>query len=79
MAAGVWKLFDWFKDNPDKAERLKYAINSNLVPKKKLMDKLIEMSHHVPQLDIYTSNESVGPHSEYIRDCLLYTSPSPRD
>ena len=72
MAAGVWKLFDWFKDNPDKAERLKYAINSNLVPKKKLMDKLIEMSHHVPQLDIYTSNESVGPHSEYIRDGMIY-------
>ena len=72
MAAGVWKLFDWFKDNPDKASRLRYAINSNLVPKKKLLDKLIEMSHYVPHLDIYTSNESVGPHSEYIRDGMDY-------
>ena len=45
MAAGVWKLFDWFKDNPDKASRLRYAINSNLVPKKKLLDKLIEIEN----------------------------------
>ena len=72
MAAGVWKLFDWFKDNPDKASRLRYAINSNLVPKKKLLDKLIEMSHHVPHLDIYTSNEAVGAQSEYIRDGMDY-------
>ena len=72
MAAGVWKLFDWFKENPDKADRLKYAINSNLVPKKKLLDKLIKASHHVPHLDIYTSNESVGAHSEYIRDGMIY-------
>ena len=72
MAASVWKLFDWFKDNPDKGKKLKYAINSNLVPKKKLMDRLIEYSHHVPQLDIYTSNEAVGAHSEYIRDGMIY-------
>ena len=30
IAASVWKLFDWFKDNPDKGKKLKYAINSNL-------------------------------------------------
>jgi organic radical activating enzyme len=72
MAASVWKLFDWFKDNPDKGKKLKYAINSNLVPKKKLMDRLIEYSHHVPQLDIYTSNEAVGAQSEYIRDGMIY-------
>lgn len=72
MAASVWKLFDWFKDNPDKGKKLKYAINSNLVPKKKLMDRLIEYSHHVPQLDIYTSNEALGAHSEYIRDGMIY-------
>jgi len=72
MAASVWKLFEWFKDNPDKAKTLKYAINSNLVPKDKLMDKLIEYSYYVPELTVYTSNEAVGPHAEYIRDGLDY-------
>ena len=72
MAASVWKLFDWFNNNPEKAAKLKFAINSNLVPKKALLDKLIEMSHSVPHLEIYTSNESVGAHSEYIRDGMNY-------
>ena len=74
MAAGVWKLFDWFKNNPDHPNRntLRYAVNSNLVPKDDIMDKLIEMSRYVPNFEIYTSNESIGPHSEYIRDGMVY-------
>ena len=79
MAPGVWKLFEWFKNNPERAnpknrpngEVLRYAVNSNLVPKDDLMDHLIEMSHHVPHLEIYTSNESMGTHSEYIRDGMI--------
>jgi organic radical activating enzyme len=72
MAPSVWKLFDWFKANPTKGAKMRYAVNSNLVPKKALLDKLIEMSHHVPHFEIYTSNESVGAHSEYIRDGMEY-------
>jgi len=72
MAPSVWKLFDWFKNNPVKGKRLRFAVNSNLVPKDALMDKLIEMSHHIPHLEIYSSNESVGAHSEYIRDGMDY-------
>lgn len=73
MANGVWKLFDWFKNNPERGKKLRFAVNSNLVPKKTLLDKLIEMSHHVPHLEIYTSNESIGAHSEYIRDGMRYS------
>ena len=72
MAASVWKLFDWFKNNPEKGKKLRYAVNSNLVPKQDLLDKFIEVSHHVPHLDLYTSNESLGAHSEYIRDGMDY-------
>jgi hypothetical protein len=78
MAPGVWKLFQWFKDNPERAKNrpdgkpMRYAINSNLVPKDELMDKFIELSHHVPHLEVYTSNESVGAHAEYIRDGLIW-------
>lgn len=76
MAPSVWKLFDWFKNNPKRASEradgtvMRYAINSNLVPKDDIMDKLIEASHHIPWLEIYTSCESVGKHAEYIRDGL---------
>lgn len=73
MAPSVWKLFDWFKNNPAKASKLRFAVNSNLVPKDELIDKFIELSHNVPHLEVYTSNESVGKHSEYIRDGMNYT------
>jgi pyruvate-formate lyase-activating enzyme len=72
MAPSVWKLFDWFKDNPERAAKLNFAINSNLHPKQELLDRLIEKSHNVPVLDIYTSMESVGKMAEYIRDGLDY-------
>ena len=73
MAPSVWKLFDWFKNNPERGQKLRFAMNSNLVPKKALLDKLIEQSQHVPHLEVYTSNESVGAHSEYIRDGMIYS------
>jgi organic radical activating enzyme len=72
MAPSVWKLFQWFKDNPERGRKMRFAVNSNLVPKKELLDKLIELSHDIPHLEIYTSNESVGAHSEYIRDGMQY-------
>jgi len=73
MAPSVWKLFEWFKQNPERGRNMRFAMNSNLVPKKQeTLDKLIEASHHVPRFQIYTSNESVGAHSEYIRDGMKY-------
>jgi len=77
MAPGVWKLFEWFKNNQNKVRNrkagiLRYAINTNLVPKDDIMNKLIEYSHYVPHLEIYTSGESKGKHGEYIRDGLDY-------
>ena len=74
MAPGVWKLFEWFRDNQERVKNrpdgkvMRYAINSNLVPKDEIMDRLIELSHYVPHLEVYTSCESFGPHAEYIRD-----------
>ena len=72
MAPSVWKLFEWFKNNPERGKKMRFAVNSNLVPKKEILDKLIELSHNIPRLEIYTSNESKGPHSEYIRDGMEY-------
>lgn len=78
MAPSVWKLFEWFKENQDRVKNrpdgkvMRYAINSNLVPKDDIMDRLIELSHFVPHLEIYTSCESLGAHSEYIRDGFIW-------
>jgi len=74
MAPSVWKLFEWFKNNPARGKKMRFAINSNLVPKQEILDKLIELSHSIPHLEIYTSNESVSAHSEYIRDGMEYTT-----
>jgi hypothetical protein len=51
---------------------MRFAVNTNLVPKPEILDKLIELSHDIPHLEIYTSNESIGAHSEYIRDGMEY-------
>jgi hypothetical protein len=49
-------------------------VNSNLGVGDKLIDKLIKTSHEidVKGFDLYTSNESLGAHAEYIRDGLIY-------
>lgn len=72
MHKSIWKLFDWFKQNPESPMRL--AINSNLVPEKdSYIEKLISASYDLQNLEIYTSNESIGLQSEYIRDGMNYT------
>ncbi|MDB2315484.1 twitch domain-containing radical SAM protein [bacterium] len=77
MSRGTWRLLDWFAEAyqdkekyPDFNRQMRLAINSNLCPKDDLIDKLVEKAIHIPDLDIYTSNESTKEHAEYIRDGL---------
>jgi len=65
-----WKLVDWFEKNPDCDVRL--AVNTNLGIKKDKLDRLIQCSKFIKNLDIYTSNESFGIQAEYIRDGLIW-------
>ena len=75
MHKGTWKLFDWFKDNPDRGRDMRFAINSNLCPDTpKVLDRLVKESWHVPHLEIYTSMEATGVQGEYIRDGLDYNA-----
>jgi hypothetical protein len=67
MSAHTWRLIDWFRDNRGKS-KTRLAINSNLgdnVDIQRLLDSVEGI-----ELDIYTSNESVGIQAEYIRDGL---------
>jgi organic radical activating enzyme len=67
MSGETWKLLDWFKENRGKSTT-RLAINSNLgadVDVDRLLDSIQGL-----EVDIYTSNESVGLQAEYIRDGL---------
>jgi len=66
MSGYTWQLLDWFKENKGKSQT-RLAINSNLGTQVDL-DRLF--SSVDSPIDLYTSNESVGTHAEYIRDGL---------
>lgn len=69
MSQQVWKLFDYFEENESD---IRLSINSNLGAKDELIDRLIEKSHYVKNLEFYTSCESVGLQAEFVRDGLNY-------
>ena len=68
MSGHLWRLLDWFKENKG-ASKTRIAINSNLQCSIQDIERLLDRADSAP-LDIYTSNESLGKQSEYIRDGL---------
>ena len=68
MSGYTWQLIDWFKQNRGKSQT-RLAINSNLAMDPSKLEELLAATEGI-ELDIYTSNESMGPHAEYIRDGL---------
>ena len=71
MSGHTWQLIDWFKTNRGRSHT-RLAINSNLgMPRQQLHD-FVERTRDIPNLDIYTSNESTWAQAEYIRDGLDY-------
>ena len=67
MSGETWRLLDWFKNNKGKSQT-RLAINSNL-GKEVDVDRLLASIDGL-EVDIYTSNESMGVQAEYIRDGL---------
>ena len=68
MSGYTWQLLDWFRTNQGKS-KTRLAINSNLGTQVDI-DRLFA-SVDTP-IDLYTSNESMGAHAEYIRDGLVW-------
>ena len=68
MSGHTWKLFDWFKENKNKSS-CQLALNSNLGFGQDVVQRMLDSTEGVSMM-LYTSNESVGPHAEYIRDGL---------
>lgn len=71
MSGHTWKLFDWFKENKNKST-CQLAINSNLGFGQDVVQRMLDSTEGVKMM-LYTSNESVGPHAEYIRDGLEWS------
>lgn len=69
MSAETWKLIEWFKTNKGKS-KTRLAINSNLGTAVDI-DRLLDSIDGV-EVDLYTSNESIGLQAEYIRDGLNF-------
>lgn len=70
MSAETWKLIDWFKNNKGKSQT-RLAINSNLGMEFDVIKRAVDACSEI-ELDIYTSNESLGAQAEYIRDGLVW-------
>lgn len=69
MSGETWKLIDWFKTNKGRSTT-RLAINSNLGTEVDI-NRLLTAIDGVT-VDLYTSNESIGPQAEYIRDGLKF-------
>lgn len=71
MSTDVWKLIDLFAEEKYLFE---LGINTNLGAKKSIIDRLIQRSHDINKLTLFTSMETTGAQAEYIRDGLDYES-----
>jgi organic radical activating enzyme len=69
MSANTWKLFDWFNVQES---NMRFAINSNLIAKPEIINKLIDKSKNIKNFELYTSCEATDAQAEYIRDGLDY-------
>jgi hypothetical protein len=68
MSGYTWRLIDWFQANRGKS-KTRLAINSNLGFEQDKLERLLDATEGI-DLDLYTSNESIGRHAIYIRDGL---------
>jgi len=68
MSGDFWKLLNWFVEN--EGSHIRFATNTNLCMKDELLDRLLIAADKINDFQIYTSNESSGQMSEYIRDGL---------
>jgi len=68
MSGYTWRLIDWFQEHRGQSTT-RLAINSNLGFEQDKLERLLDATEGI-ELDLYTSNESIGQHATYIRDGL---------
>lgn len=78
LSKDTWKLLDYIIDIDDPNTNLILGINSNLGVSNELIEKLVNKISHiesnnlVKEVILYTSCDTWGPQSEYIRHGLKY-------
>jgi hypothetical protein len=71
MTPDIYKLFEWFDTTEEpNSKNMRLAINSNLMAKDDLLNRLIAGTQSIERFHMYTSCEAFGPQAEYIRDGL---------
>lgn len=70
MSGHTWKLLEWFGNNKDN-HNVELAINSNLGFDIDLVDRFLNSIDGMDCM-LFTSNESILGHAEYIRDGLVW-------
>jgi len=65
MSPHTWRLLEWYNNNDTNVD---FALNSNLGVDEQGITRLIESTKNIPHFQLYTSNESIARHAEYIRD-----------
>ena len=74
MSPHFWRLLDWFADEKNRVNpSMRFAVNTNLVPKPDLFEKFLDRCGRIPNLHIYTSNEAMFDQADYIRDGMKYS------
>jgi organic radical activating enzyme len=69
MSPQTWKLIDYLIEEKI---NMRFAINSNLMGKPEIIDKIIEKSKGLKDFHLYTSMEATGEQAAYIRDGANY-------
>lgn len=69
MSPHTWKIIDWLQTTGARND-LYFAVNSNLMAKQDILDKLITQTGKFENFHIYTSGENTGSRGEYLRDGL---------
>jgi organic radical activating enzyme len=68
MSGHTWRLLQWLADNPN-SSKTRIEITTNLTYETDLVEKMLSYVSRIKQpVWIYTSGESAGSRSEYVRD-----------
>lgn len=71
LSPHFWNLME--KVGQLEGRTFELAVNSNLGSSPKVIQRLIDASHKIEHLEIFTSNEAFGIQAEYIRDGLQFS------
>jgi organic radical activating enzyme len=72
MSGHTWKLLEWLRDNPKKSS-CHIHMTTNLAYDSETLDRFLDICSQLDNhIEIWSSNESIGEKSEYVRDGISW-------